>query len=143
MGTREPGFTRRQALRALATYAGFPALILAADKKPCRRMALSFYCDDTSPYVAGAKAFQTFLDYCAEHGIAGESSAILGAGGHTIAGSGGTVQNTGNTTAVLAGTLVFAGFARRRTRRAGARNNPWPTTCLRPGSRRAERRRCR
>ncbi len=49
-----------------------------------RKTILSFYCDDTSPYVAGAKAFETFLDYCAEQGIAGESSAILGVGGHSM-----------------------------------------------------------
>lgn len=53
--------------------------------KPARKTILSFYVDDTSPYVAGTKAFQTFLDYCAEHKIAGESSAILGAGGHSMA----------------------------------------------------------
>ena len=46
-----------------------------------RKTVLSFYCDDTGPHVAGAGAFKTFLDYCAEHGIAGESSVILGASG--------------------------------------------------------------
>jgi len=45
---------------------------------------LSFYCDDTGPYTAGAKAFEIFLDYCAENGIAGESSVILGAGGKSM-----------------------------------------------------------
>ena len=50
-----------------------------------RKTLLSFYCDDTSPYRVGAKAFQTFLDYCAEQKIAGESSAILGGGGHSMA----------------------------------------------------------
>jgi len=50
-----------------------------------RIMILSFYCDDTSPGVAGAKAFETFLDYCAKEGIAGEASAILGTGGHSMA----------------------------------------------------------
>lgn len=49
-----------------------------------RKTLLSFYCDDTSPYVAGAQAFQTFLDYCAEQGIAGESSCILGMNGHSM-----------------------------------------------------------
>lgn len=39
---------------------------------------LSFYCDDTNPYVAPASAFKTFLDFAATAGIAGESSAILG-----------------------------------------------------------------
>ncbi|MGC8639337.1 MAG: hypothetical protein ACP5XB_05595 [Isosphaeraceae bacterium] len=46
---------------------------------PRRKTILSFYCDDTGPYTAGARAFQTFLDYCAEERIAGESSLILGA----------------------------------------------------------------
>jgi hypothetical protein len=45
---------------------------------------LSFYCDDTSPRVAGAKAFETFLDYCAKQGITGEASAILGMSGHSM-----------------------------------------------------------
>jgi len=54
------------------------------DKPKNRKMILSFYCDDTGPHVAGAKAFETFLDYCARQGIAGESSAILGVSGHSI-----------------------------------------------------------
>ncbi len=45
---------------------------------------LSFYCDDTGPGVAGVEAFQTFLDYCAAHHIAGESSVILGASGRCM-----------------------------------------------------------
>jgi len=49
-----------------------------------RRTILSFYCDDTSPGVAGAKAFETFLDYCAKQGVACESSAILGTSGHSM-----------------------------------------------------------
>ena len=48
-------------------------------------MLLSFYCDDTSPYTAGAGAFRTFLDYCAGHGVCGEASCILGIGGHSMA----------------------------------------------------------
>jgi len=48
-----------------------------ADRLPNRKTILSFYCDDTGPRVAGAKAFETFLDYCARQGIAGESSVIL------------------------------------------------------------------
>lgn len=48
-------------------------------------MLLSFYCDDTSPYTPGAGAFGAFLDYCAEHGIRGEASCILGIGGHSMA----------------------------------------------------------
>jgi len=47
-------------------------------------MILSFYCDDTGPHVAGAKAFEDFLDYCDSQGLAGESSAILGMRGHSI-----------------------------------------------------------
>lgn len=50
-----------------------------------RKTILSFYCDDTGPYTAGAAAFRTFLDYCAERGIAGESSLILGASRHSMA----------------------------------------------------------
>jgi hypothetical protein len=46
---------------------------------PGRKTILSFYCDDTGPYTAGTGAFRTFLDYCAEQQIAGESSLILGA----------------------------------------------------------------
>ena len=48
------------------------------------KTVLSFYCDDTGPYTAGAKAFEIFLNYCAEHGIAGESSVILGASGKSM-----------------------------------------------------------
>lgn len=55
-----------------------------AEKRGKRKMLLSFYCDDTGPYAAGAKAFQTFLDYCAAQGIAGESSVILGASGRSM-----------------------------------------------------------
>lgn len=49
-----------------------------------RKTILSFYCDDTSPYGVGTGTFQTFLDYCGEQRIAGESSAILGLGGHSM-----------------------------------------------------------
>ncbi len=55
-----------------------------AEKTRRRQTILSFYCDDTGPYAAGAKAFQTFLDFCAEHKIAGESSLILGANGYSM-----------------------------------------------------------
>lgn len=41
---------------------------------------LSFYLDDTNPYVSGAEAFKTFLDFVSAEGIAGESSVILGYG---------------------------------------------------------------
>ena len=62
-----------------------PRVFASGAEKPRRhKTLLSFYCDDTSPYVAGAKAFQTFLDYCAEQGIAGESSCILGVKGHSM-----------------------------------------------------------
>jgi hypothetical protein len=49
-----------------------------------RNMILSFYCDDTGPYRAGTHAFQQFLDYCVAHGIAGESSVILGVEGRSM-----------------------------------------------------------
>ena len=55
-----------------------------ADKSGRRKTILSFYCDDTSPRVAGAMAFETFLDYCAKQGIAGEASAILGTSGRSM-----------------------------------------------------------
>lgn len=45
-----------------------------------QKMVLSFYCDDTSPYVAPPEAFKAFLDYVAAEGIAGEASVILGIG---------------------------------------------------------------
>jgi|GEM_PF-649993 len=61
------------------------ALAAGSEKPPHRKTILSFYCDDTSPQVAGAKAFQTFLDYCAEQAIAGESTVLLGASGRSIA----------------------------------------------------------
>lgn len=75
------------ALAAAATAAvGRNRCVWAADSdSPSgRKTILSFYCDDTGPYVAGAKAFETFLDYCAEQGIAGESSVILGASGRSM-----------------------------------------------------------
>jgi hypothetical protein len=39
---------------------------------------LSFYLDDTNPYVAPPSAFRTFLDFVAGEGACGESSLILG-----------------------------------------------------------------
>ena len=85
------GFLRRRFLGAAATTAAAAAcgwLTRASAeelKEPRKRkMLLSFYCDDTSPTIAGAKAFQTFLDYCAEQGIAGESTALLASGGRSI-----------------------------------------------------------
>jgi hypothetical protein len=42
------------------------------------RTALSFYCDDTNPYVAPAEAFGAFLDFVSAHGVRGEASFIPG-----------------------------------------------------------------
>lgn len=87
MKTAKQNFNRRQALGVLAASAasfGFPSFILAGDKPRARRMIVSFYCDDTSPFVAGAKAFRDFLDFCAEHKIAGESTCLLGSSGHSL-----------------------------------------------------------
>jgi hypothetical protein len=86
MTTVRRGYSRRQFLgiaagsavalgRAPGVWAGDPG------KQPKRKTILSFYCDDTQPYHAGVKAFQTFLDYCQQQGIKGESSVILGMGG--------------------------------------------------------------
>jgi len=85
-----PQLSRRQFLgtasaAAIAAAGPLPRVRAGEPAKPSpRKTILSFYCDDTSPYVAGAKAFQTFLDYCAEHRIAGESTANLGAGGRSM-----------------------------------------------------------
>jgi hypothetical protein len=81
--------TRRRFVSLAATSAaalcrGPSALADPPGKAPSRKTILSFYCDDTGPYVAGAKAFAAFLDYCAEQGIVGESSLILGMGGHSM-----------------------------------------------------------
>ncbi len=87
----EQSYTRRRILYAAVGSVGAAALgrshALGAENpaqaRACK-MILSFYCDDTSPQVAGAKAFETFLDYCAKQGIRGEASAILGTGGHSM-----------------------------------------------------------
>ena len=42
------------------------------------KTVLSFYLDDTNPYVAPPEAFKTFLDFVSTEGVAGESSVILG-----------------------------------------------------------------
>lgn len=42
------------------------------------KTVLTFYIDDTTPFCAPAGAFETFLNYARDEGIAGESSAILG-----------------------------------------------------------------
>jgi hypothetical protein len=44
------------------------------------KTAISFYLDDTNPYVAPPEAFRQFLDFCAAEGVKGESSLILGIG---------------------------------------------------------------
>jgi len=89
MTKAKQGFTRRRFLRLLAASvatSGLPWPHAYGSENPRRRKTLlSFYCDDTSPYVAGAKAFHTFLDFCAEQQIAGESSCILGMNGHSMA----------------------------------------------------------
>jgi len=90
MTNRRQGFTRRRFLGVASTTAAAAASWLPRDSArgsevPQRhKTILSFYCDDTGPYAAGAKAFGTFLDYCAEQGIAGESSIILGARGRCM-----------------------------------------------------------
>jgi len=89
MATARQHYTRRRFLGAAATVVaalGRSGRVRAEgrDEPGNRKMILSFYCDDTGPHVAGAKAFETFLDYCAHQGIAGESSAILCMSGHSI-----------------------------------------------------------
>jgi hypothetical protein len=91
MTTIRRSWTRRRLLGVAAASAAAGALVRSrradaesSGKSRNRKMILSFYCDDTSPQVAGAKAFETFLDYCAKQGIAGEASAILGTGGHSM-----------------------------------------------------------
>ncbi len=68
-----------------AAIGPLPRASADAQEKPPKKTILSFYCDDTGPYGVGARAFHTFLDYCAEQGIAGELSLILGASGHSMA----------------------------------------------------------
>lgn len=41
-------------------------------------MKLSFYCDDTNPYGRPVDTFRTFVDFCKEHGVKGESSVVIG-----------------------------------------------------------------
>ena len=90
MATTRRYYTRRRFLRTAASMVvaslGRSGRVWAEglDRPRNRKMILSFYCDDTGPHVAGAKAFETFLDYCARQDIAGESSAILGVSGHSI-----------------------------------------------------------
>jgi hypothetical protein len=82
MGGRDAkqGMSRRGFLlqAAAVSAAGWGAAVspgLAAAKT-----VLSFYMDDTNPYVAGVEAFKRFLDFVAAEKIAGESSVILGYG---------------------------------------------------------------
>lgn len=81
-------FTRRRFLGIAAASVSSLGLLrtnaYALENPRRRKTILSFYCDDTSPYAAGAAAFQTFLDYCAEQRIAGESSCILGMKGRSM-----------------------------------------------------------
>ncbi len=87
-------FLRQAALSSGAALAGAAGWKWAAigDEKRSRlqttepekivpgKTVLSFYVDDTTPYVAGAGAFKQFLDFVAAEKIAGESSVILGYG---------------------------------------------------------------
>lgn len=83
MGTRDSKqcMTRRDFLMR-AGGAGSAALAAAglSGKDHPGKTVLSFYVDDTNPYIAGVDAFAEFLDFAGEHGIAGESSMILGYG---------------------------------------------------------------
>jgi len=83
--------TRRRFINAASTAAVFTmisgssqAYSKTSDKRQSRKTVLSFYCDDTGPYRAGAEAFEIFLNYCAENGISGESSVILGGAGRSM-----------------------------------------------------------
>jgi hypothetical protein len=42
------------------------------------KTVLTFYVDDTNPYIAGVEPFKEFLDFVKANKIAGESSMILG-----------------------------------------------------------------
>jgi hypothetical protein len=89
MRTARRRFNRRRFVGILAASMAsvgvpWPLADGSENSRRCRTI-LSFYCDDTSPYVAGAEAFRTFLDFCAEQHIAAESSCILGMNGHSMA----------------------------------------------------------
>jgi hypothetical protein len=86
MANISQGFTRRNFLRTASATAAVAAAgwspgdsARGSTAQQQRKTILSFYCDDTGPDTAGARTFGTFLDYCAEQGIMGESSVILGA----------------------------------------------------------------
>jgi hypothetical protein len=88
MTTARTRLTRRRFLGVAASCAALgrasPAWADRSDNSRKRKTILSFYCDDTGPHAAGAKAFATFLDYCAEQRIAGESSCIPGSSGRSM-----------------------------------------------------------
>lgn len=80
-------FSRRDFLKATAaslTLATLPFTGCAGNNKK-KKLILSFYMDDTNPGKAGPDAFKTFIQYCKEHGIRGESSLIMGYDGKSIA----------------------------------------------------------
>jgi hypothetical protein len=81
--TQRSGLTRRELLRAAA--AGTMALAAStawaeAKASPSHKTALSFYCDDTSPFGHPPDTFKRFLDFVEAEGVAGESTVLLGAG---------------------------------------------------------------
>ncbi len=88
MSTRKSQLDRRRFLAILASSTAACELLrppaFASHQAKQRKTILSFYCDDTSPYTAGAESFKTFLDYCAARRIAGEASCILGMNGHSM-----------------------------------------------------------
>jgi hypothetical protein len=56
----------------------------SARKTSQSKMILTFYLDDTNPVNASPQAYETFLNYCNDHGVKGEASIILGYGGEAI-----------------------------------------------------------
>jgi hypothetical protein len=72
-GMSRRGFLLQAAAVSAAGWGAAASPGLAAGKT-----VLSFYMDDTNPYVAGVEAFKRFLDFVAAEKIAGESSVILG-----------------------------------------------------------------
>ncbi len=83
------GLNRRRFLgtlsAAVVSYGAFGPTAYGLQGTRRRKTVLSFYCDDTSPYAAGAESFKQFLDFCSEQHIAGEASCILGMSGHSMA----------------------------------------------------------
>jgi hypothetical protein len=69
MRPKKSGFTRRRFLVLLtvatASYRSGAPFACGSQNAQRTKTILSFYCDDTSPYAAGAEAFGTFLDFCA------------------------------------------------------------------------------